>query len=30
MTKRHQAKLVHEGDHVAEVELVESVTGWSP
>ena len=32
MTRRHQTKLVHEGDYVAEVdvELIDSDTGWSP
>jgi len=32
MSTRHQAKLVHEGDYVAEVavHLVEDDTAWSP
>ena len=32
MTTRHQAKLVHEGDYVAEVDvdLIETDSGWSP
>lgn len=32
MTPRHQTKLIHEGQYVAEVdvELIHSDTGWSP
>ena len=32
MTKRHHAKLVHEGQYVAEVdiELIDNDEGWSP
>ena len=32
MNKRHHAKLIHEGQYVAEVdvELVETDEGWSP
>ena len=32
MTTRHQTKLVHEGQYVAEVdvELIQTDTGWSP
>jgi hypothetical protein len=32
MTKRHQVKLIHEGDFVAqvEVELIYTDEGWSP
>ena len=32
MTTRYKQKLVHEGDHVAEVdvELIETDSGWSP
>ena len=32
MNKRHYAKLIHEGQYVAEVdvELVETDEGWSP
>ncbi len=32
MSKRHHAKLIHEGQYVAEVdvELVETDEGWSP
>lgn len=32
MNKRHQAKLVHEGQYVAEVdiELIETDESWSP
>ena len=32
MTKRHQTKLVHEGQYVAEVdvELLDTGDGWSP
>ena len=32
MKTRHQTKLVHEGEYVAEVdvELIETDTGWSP
>ncbi len=32
MKTRHQTKLVHEGEYVAEVdvELVQGDTGWSP
>ena len=32
MTTRHQVRLVHEGNHVAEVDvnLIETDSGWSP
>ena len=32
MSKRHQAKLIHEGEYVAEVdvELIDTDEGWSP
>lgn len=32
MSKKRQAKLVHEGEYVAEVEveLIESAEGWGP
>jgi len=32
MKKRHQTKLVHEGEYVAEVhvELIDTDEGWSP
>jgi len=32
MTSRHQTKLIHEGQYVAEVdvELIQVDTGWSP
>jgi len=32
MKTRHQTKLVHEGEYVAEVdvELIQTDTGWSP
>ena len=32
MSKRHQAKLIHEGEYVAEVdvELIDTDDGWSP
>jgi len=32
MRKRHQTKLVHEGQYVAEVdvELIDTGDGWSP
>ena len=32
MRNRHQTKLVHEGEYVAEVdiELIETDEGWSP
>ncbi len=32
MSERHHTKLLHEGNHVAEVdvELIQADTGWSP
>jgi len=32
MTRRHQTKLIHEGQYAAEVaiELIESAEGWAP
>ena len=30
MRKKHHTKLVHEGQYVGEVELIETDEGWSP